>query len=201
MPIFSLSETADNKKIEHVSPKIDAAKAEVKPTTEIRNTQLKIGSKSGSLFSPSIKSALAGKSNETDKKYSENNSDYSVYEQYSEVFTKEQLAIKWLEFQEKISDRPNLRSTLSLIPEIVEAKTLILKIGNSIQEEEVRMIKPELIAFLRRELRNSDIELITKLEKLENERVLFSDSEKMQSMINKNPALMELKQKFNLDFS
>jgi len=76
----------------------------------------------------------------------------------------------------------------------------LLKVGNSVQEEDVRQIKPELILWLRKELRNSEIELITRLERIETERTHFNDSEKLQILVQKNPNLNELKQIFNLDF-
>jgi hypothetical protein len=112
----------------------------------------------------------------------------------------EQLTEKWNAFLGQISDRPNLLSTLSTVPELAEGNRLILKIGNSVQEEDVRQIKPDLMAYLRKELRNSSIELIHILEKVESVRNIFSDSEKLKMMIGKNPELMELKQRFNLDF-
>jgi hypothetical protein len=122
------------------------------------------------------------------------------YESFAEPFTNEQLALKWQEFIDQLEDRPNLRATLSAIPEITEGNKILLKIGNSVQEEEVRLVKFELMSFLRKELRNSDIELITRIEKLEQERVFYSDTEKLQLMMKKNPELFILKQKFNLDF-
>jgi hypothetical protein len=118
-----------------------------------------------------------------------------------ESFTFEQLVARWEEYLATIADRPNLRSTLASVPEMADATRLVLKIGNSVQEEEVRQVKPELVAWLRRELRNSKIELITRLEKAESEKVHFNDSEKLQLLIQKNPALNELRRKFNLDFT
>jgi hypothetical protein len=122
------------------------------------------------------------------------------YESFAEPFTNEQLALKWQEFIDQLADRPNLRATLSAIPEITDGNQILLKIGNSVQEEEVRLVKFELMSFLRKELRNSEIELITRIEKLEQERVFYSDTEKLQLMMKKNPELFILKQKFNLDF-
>lgn len=126
---------------------------------------------------------------------------YNEYENFSESFSAEQLKTKWDEFLDQIADRPNLVSTLSNTPELIEHNKLLLKIGNSVQEEDVRQIKPELILWLRKELRNSGIELITKIERIETERNHFSDSEKLQMLMQKNPRLFELKQKFNLDFN
>lgn len=121
-------------------------------------------------------------------------------ETLTEPFTQEQLAERWKEFVERMADRPSLCSALSNVPEITEGSKLLLRIGNSVQEEDIRLIKPELISWLRKVLRNAKIELSTKLERVESERTIFSDSEKLQMMMQKNPLLNELKQRFNLDF-
>ncbi len=122
------------------------------------------------------------------------------YKNLDETFTNEQLAVKWLEFVDQLTDRPILKSTLSIVPEKAEGNQILLKIGNSVQEEEVKLVKYELISWLRKELQNSEIELVTRIEKQESTRIFYSDSEKMQLMMQKNPELYQLKQKFNLDF-
>jgi hypothetical protein len=122
------------------------------------------------------------------------------YKNLDETFTNEQLAVKWLEFVDQLTDRPILKSTLSIVPEKAEGNQILLKIGNSVQEEEIKLVKYELISWLRKELHNSEIELVTRIEKQEATRIFYSDSEKMQLMMQKNPELYQLKQKFNLDF-
>lgn len=165
-----------------------------------RPSSVKVIRKLGSSFTPSIKDALAGNFQEKKEEVEVKSTTYNEYENFSEPFTAEQMAVKWKEFLDQIADRPNLCSTLANVPELKEGNKLVLKIGNSVQEEDVRLIKPELMSFLRRELRNSTIELSTQLEKIESERMFYSDSEKLQMMMQKNPELFELKQKFNLDF-
>ncbi len=162
---------------------------------------VKVIRKIGSSFTPSIKDALAGKVTEKSIIEEIAKSAYSEYENFNDPFTPEQLSAKWNDFLGLISDRPNLVSTLSNVPELKPDNKLLLKIENSVQEEDVRLIKPELISFLRKELRNSGIELSTSIEKVESERTHFNDSEKMQILMQKNPELFELKQKFNLDFN
>jgi hypothetical protein len=157
--------------------------------------------KIGSSFTPSIKDALAGKSNEQTITEAIGKVAFGDQIEQYETFSKEKFEAKWAEFLELISDRPNLYATLSSAPEIQDGNKLLLKVGNSVQEEEVRLIKPELVTFLRRELSNSAIELSTIIEKIESERTHFSDSEKMQLLVQKNPELLELKRKFNLDFN
>lgn len=157
--------------------------------------------KPGFSGTPSIKVALSG--NTSEKKDTEvvQSTTFSQYdESLTEPFTQEQLAERWKEFVERMADRPSLCSALSNVPEIIEPNKLLLKVGNSVQEEDIRLVKPELISWLRMVLRNSKIELATKLERVESERTMFSDSEKLQMMMQKNPLLNELKQRFNLDF-
>lgn len=173
-----------------------------KPVPEEKVTQVKVMRRVGSLFSPSIKDALAGNIAEKKVEAEEEVQEtvYNEYENFSEPFTPEQLMEKWTEYLDQLSDRPNLRSALSNPPEITNGNKLLLRIGNSVQEEDVRLGKQELISWLRKELRNSGIELNTKIERVETERTHYNDSEKLQMMMQKNPELLELKQKFNLDF-
>lgn len=166
-----------------------------------RSNTVRVIRKPGSSLTPSIKDALAGKVVEKTISEEIGKVVYSEYDDYNEAFTREQLDLKWKEFLDMIPDRPNLIATLSAVPEIVDGNKLLLKIGNSVQEEEVRLVKPELLGFLKRELRNSGIELNVSIEKVESERTHFSDSEKIQAMMQKNPQLAELRQKFNLDFN
>jgi len=165
-----------------------------------KTSGVKVMRKVGNLFSPSIKDALAGNIPDKNIVSEDNKSNYNEYDNFAEPFTAEQMTAKWNEFLGMITDRPNLISSLSNVPELTQGNKLLLKIGNSVQEEDVRLIKPELMSWLRKELRNSGIELTTSIEKIESERVFYSDSEKLQMMIQKNPELFELKQKFNLDF-
>lgn len=163
---------------------------------------MKVIRKLGSAYTPSIKDALSGNIQENKVQEDTQKLNYSQYEaDLFEPFTQDQLEVKWNEFLEKMADRPSLCSALSTVPELTDGNKLLLKIGNSIQEEDIRLLKPELVSWLRKELRNSGIEITTRLEKIESERIIFSDSEKLQMMMKKNPVLNELKQKFNLDFN
>lgn len=156
----------------------------------------------GSSYTPSIRDALSGNTEDNKVQEDAHKSTFSQYDKdLMEPFTQEQLAERWKEFLDKMADRPSLCSALSNVPELTNGNKLVLKIGNSVQEEDIRLIKPELISWLRKVLRNSEIELTTVIGKIESERMIFSDSEKLQMMMQKNPELNELKQKFNLDFS
>ena len=117
-----------------------------------------------------------------------------------EEFTKKDLELKWKEFLTRLDDRPNLQSTLAQVPELKDNSELFLEIDNSIQNNLITSIKPELVSFLRRELRNSKIELIVEVAENIKNKIIYTDADKFDEMAKKNPSLVKLKQKFNLDF-
>ena len=108
--------------------------------------------------------------------------------------------MKWLEYLDHLQDRPNLKATLSRIPEITDGFKLKLRIENSVQNEEIGKIKPDLVSWLRRELKNTNVELVTEMVIQEIEAKPYSESEKLAEMMKKNPNISLLRQKFNLDF-
>jgi len=150
---------------------------------------------------PSIKDALKGK-------FRDQVEDISAAEQFrmhtkkeeSEPFTLDDLKRKWKEFLVRLDDRPNLKSTLSRVPELGENWQLYLDIDNSIQNDLINSIKPELVSFLRRELKNSKIEFTTKVTTQVKNKIIYTDMDKFDEMVKKNPSLRALKQRFNLDF-
>lgn len=201
MPIFNLSE-ASVITVSAPKPVQNQAAPAVKAEVNDKPATGKVFRKIGLSHTPSIKGALSGNTAENKKVEEVQTTGYSQYdESLVESFTQGQLEERWKEFLVKMSDRPSLCSALSAVPEIIEEHKLLLRIGNSVQEEDIRLIKPELISWLRMTLRNSKIELITRLERIESERTFFSDTEKLQMMMQKNPILNELKQRFNLDFT
>lgn len=150
---------------------------------------------------PSIRDALNGKFNDDEVQISAKEQfDMHTKADEFEPFTKEELTVKWKLFLERLDDRPNLQSTLANVPELKEDYKLLLEIDNTIQEELIDNMKPELVSFLRKELKNSKIELTTKISDKIKNRIIYTDMDKYEEMVNKNPHLKTLKQKFNLDF-
>jgi hypothetical protein len=118
----------------------------------------------------------------------------------SEPFTAEMLNEKWNQLLETLDDKPSLKSSLSRRPFLSENGTILLQIDNSVQEEMIRAHNPQLVAWLRSELKNSAIELITEINQVEVQRIAYTDTEKLEEMLRKNRNLAVLKQKFHLDF-
>lgn len=150
--------------------------------------------------SPSIRDALNGNPAREEA--------ITVQEQYNkyadkpanEKFDEGQLRTSWEKYIKTIVNRPNLKDALTPGPVITGENTLELIVYNSVQEEIVKEIKPNLISWLCNDLKNSGIDLIIKVEDRKTERIYYSDSEKYKEMVKKNPSLALLRQKFNLDF-
>lgn len=148
---------------------------------------------------PSIRDALAGNLGEEKLSAKEQHQIYTRAGE-SNDFTADALKLKWEEFVNRLSDRPNLQSTLSRVPALGQDFILVLEIDNSVQDDLINTVKPELVSWLRKELKNSKIQLTTRISETEREKVIYSDSEKYLEMLKKNPQLELLKQKFKLDF-
>jgi hypothetical protein len=150
---------------------------------------------------PSIKMGLKGEFGGEEKQLSakEQHQMYSKADEM-EPFNEEQLKEKWKEFLTRLDDRPSIKATLSILPKIQKDFTLVLEIDNRIQDELLVSVKPELVSWLRKELRNSKISLKTIVADIVREKVIYSDIEKYQEMANKNPDLALLKRTLNLDF-
>ncbi len=197
-PIFSGKEISKENIVEEkkaeLKPPTSKPKEPVKPKRIAKRTPKNIST-------PSIKNALKGNFGDGEKKLSakQQHELHTKADEFEE-FSKQDLKVKWKEFLIRLEDRPNLQSTLSDVPELKENYELLLEIDNSIQSDLINSIKPELISFLRRELKNSKVELVVKVtEKIKN-RIIYTDMDKFDEMAKKNPSLKKLKQKFNLDF-
>jgi len=148
---------------------------------------------------PSIKDALEGKMEDEQISAKEQHQIYNQADE-KEDFSIAELKEKWEQFVGRLDERPSLKSSLSTLPEITDDFKLILEIDNRIQEDLIGSIKPELVSWLRRELKNSRIQLVTKITEKLKGKIIYTDSEKFEEMAKKNPQLERLRNKFKLDF-
>jgi hypothetical protein len=144
---------------------------------------------------------LAGKfQEEKDEETAIEKMKYYSGEQLNEPFTAEAFAQKWNEYVQRL-DRPVLKASLSRTPEIFDSCKLRLKIDSDIVDTEISKIKPDLVSWLRKELQNTGIELITEIAEIEDSgHGPLTDSQRYAEMLKKNPNIQLLKTTFNLDF-
>lgn len=151
------------------------------------------------ISTPSIKDALQGKFKDDQLSAKQLHQVFSK-EDEKEPFTFEELTQKWDTFIARLNDKPNLQSTLSRVPELKEDFQLEIEIENSVQEDLINNIKPELLTYLRIELKNSLIQLNTVYAKNSKGPIIYSDNDKFEELLKKNPTLNLLRQKLSLDF-
>ena len=74
-----------------------------------------------------------------------------------------------------------------------------LIIPNSFQSLTIEGLQQELLTYLRTKLNNSNIQLVTEIEKIENKKLIYTNSEKFDYLAEKYPALKQLKSRLDLD--
>jgi len=115
-------------------------------------------------------------------------------------FDEEKLNRIWHQFAPRYREEVHLYNTLLNDLIKIDQHLVQINLENSVQVDQVKSLKPEIIGYLRRELNNSFIDLQIELVKNAFENKILTDDQKLQSMMNKNPSLMKLKGRLNLDF-
>jgi DNA polymerase III subunit gamma/tau len=125
-----------------------------------------------------------------------------IIEELSEEFTEDELITYWKKYAIMVRDnQPRLYSTLiSSEPVVDENKVIQFLVTNKLQLEAISEIKPDLLAFLRKELNNYSIQLDTTISGKEIESKPYHPEDKFARLAEKNPALNNFKQSMGLDF-
>ena len=89
---------------------------------------------------------------------------------------------------------------ISNAPRMIKPNVFEILVGNKVQETHFREERPNMLNFLRSTLRNYDIEVNVRVDEQEVVRKPYTAIEKFQHMAARNPQLMDLKNRFNLDF-
>lgn len=81
-----------------------------------------------------------------------------------------------------------------------DGNTITLHLHNPIQETLLSTLRNDLTAFLRQQLKNTFITITGDLKEEDDTRkTLYTNREKFEFLIQKNPALKELKERMGLD--
>lgn len=175
------------------------------PLTHPKKTG-KVGLNKFKTKSVSIKGTLnpEGKEDNKSKKgNSGNNDDDSIDLSGPKTdFTQAQLNQAWLAFATSFEgkERDSLVATLKAKqPELLENFQLLLKLDNKVQEMELAEIKTDLLTFVRQQLNNFSIQMEMMIEEIQESKQLYTDTEKVKAMMEKNPVLRDLMHRFDLD--
>ncbi len=121
---------------------------------------------------------------------------------WNEAVKHNNLIKAWLKYAKKIETK-NARLASILInhlPELHSEVVVRVKLKNKTQDNELQEQKSNIFSFLRSELKNANLELETQLV-IEGQKSTkaFTATEKAKLMAKKNPALLLLTKKFDLD--
>jgi hypothetical protein len=84
-------------------------------------------------------------------------------------------------------------------PFTLDGHTIIVELLSPIHETMLNNIKSELTGFLRERLRNSSIQVTGQLLEGEEKKIIYTNREKFDFLVEKNPMLRELKDRLGLD--
>ncbi len=145
----------------------------------------------------SVKDSLSDVKKETKETESQNN---DVSEQ--DVITQEIIEKAWNEYTTSISDTSKLLyvTLTKNKPVLKDNNTIELEIDNRVQEEEIKARKSEIMDYLRKSAKNYSIQLETVIvQSQEKSGMVYTDTDKYNKMVEKNPELQKMKDELNLE--
>ena len=116
-------------------------------------------------------------------------------------FNAEEFMAHWQTYTQKAKeeDKIHLYTLLSSNPPILEGTDIIVSVENIALESTLNVEKIELLNFLRGQLKNFDLQIIAKrVESKQGDRI-YSNKDKYNYLVGKNPQLDEFRKRFNLD--
>jgi hypothetical protein len=116
-----------------------------------------------------------------------------------ETFTTEQLQQVWNEFAEQ---RRKYQAEYQMLKQPFELRNnqIVVLLHSPVQETMLNGVRLELGTLLREKLRNNSIQLLGEFVKEgEQKKAIYTNRDKFEYLMEKNPALKELKERFGLD--
>lgn len=116
----------------------------------------------------------------------------------TEAFTDEALQEAWNAFAEQ---RKKYLAEYQLLTQPYDRRDneIVVFLHNPIQETILNTIKADLIGFLRKTLRNKAITLTGETLEIESGKMLYTNREKFDFLVEKYPALKTLRDRLGLD--
>ncbi|MBN1117970.1 MAG: hypothetical protein JXA77_12230 [Bacteroidales bacterium] len=146
------------------------------------------------------KPLVKSESSETETSIPEQNS----FSKTSKSIDSESVLQYYQDYLNKLkTEHPRLFSALNAQKPVFANEKLELVFQNNAQLEDFKLrAKPGLLSYLKEKLETDAFDIlenVAEVEKMEKP-TLYSDQEKLSHMVEKNPALQKLKNKFKLDF-
>lgn len=76
---------------------------------------------------------------------------------------------------------------------------VVVHLLNPVQETMLSGLKSELTIYLREKLKNNSINVTGELREMDQKKMKYTDRDKFDFLLDKNPLLKEMKDRFGLD--
>lgn len=119
-----------------------------------------------------------------------------------ESFTMEAFYTVWNEYARQMKEQGKDTVYLTLTkrkPVVDDNNQIILMIDNKSQETSIEREKGELLEYIRSGLNNFALQLRTEITQSEDSAFLYTNKDKFKKMAEKNPNLLLLQKRLNLD--
>lgn len=116
----------------------------------------------------------------------------------TEPFTEEKLREAWNAYAEQ---RKKFQAEYQMLsqPYKLDGSVISVDLLSPVHETMLNNIKLELSSFLREKLRNNTIQVTGQLLSIEDQKIIYTNREKFDFLVEKNPMLKELKDRLGLD--
>ena len=117
-------------------------------------------------------------------------------------FDNDQLLVSWEDFYKELikNGRKNLASILLIDnPKIINRNEIHFTLTNETNKIELEKNKNELIKFLKKSLRNSQIKLIINVDKIKEKKFVYTPFEKYEKLKSINPSIEKIRKDFKLN--
>lgn len=123
----------------------------------------------------------------------------------ADSYTPEKFEIVWKEIIQYLKDNNDqtlYTAFLTHKPKLMKPFRIHVYLENQIQGDDLDQKKTDILGLIRKKLNNWKVELTASLideEEVEEKGKQYDNKEKFKKWVEKNPGLLELKKKFNLD--
>ena len=104
----------------------------------------------------------------------------------------------WQEFADQ---RKKYQAEYQLLtqPYDIKDNKVVLYLLSPVQETMLNNFRTEMTTFLREKLKNSSILVVGELKESEDKKMMYTSRDKFEYLLEKNPALREMKDRLGLD--
>ena len=123
----------------------------------------------------------------------------TVRENLDTPFTEESLRTAWTQFAQSIEKEVHLKHTmLNCEPKLLDPHLFEVVVHNPAQQDELLQKTLSILAVIRKQLRNSHVQLRVRIEEGNKKQIAVTSAEKFALLLKINPALGKLKEEFDL---